>query len=79
LPPSLVQSPTPTVEPSWSVPDIGALPDDDESRLVRLGRDLITATYADGFSEQQHIYGPFEPILEELARLKATSMGRPAP
>jgi thiosulfate dehydrogenase len=32
--------------------------------------------YADGFSEKQHIYGPFEPIREELARLKATKTGR---
>jgi len=30
----------------WTVPEIGALPDDDHGRLVRRGRDLITATYA---------------------------------
>jgi thiosulfate dehydrogenase len=30
----------------WTVPEIGALPDDDYGRLVRRGRDLITATYA---------------------------------
>ena len=30
----------------WTVPEIGALPDDANSRLVRRGRDLITATYA---------------------------------
>lgn len=33
-------------DPAWAVPDIGALPDDDFGRLVRRGRDLITATYA---------------------------------
>src|SRR5262249_29452271 len=30
----------------WTVPEIGALPDDASGRLVRRGRDLITATYA---------------------------------
>lgn len=30
----------------WSIPDIGALPDDDHGRQVRFGRELITATYA---------------------------------
>jgi thiosulfate dehydrogenase len=30
----------------WTVPEIGALPDNAEGRLVRRGRDLITATYA---------------------------------
>jgi thiosulfate dehydrogenase len=30
----------------WTVPEIGALSDDDHGRLVRRGRDLITATYA---------------------------------
>jgi thiosulfate dehydrogenase len=30
----------------WTVPEIGALPDDSHGRLVRHGRDLITATYA---------------------------------
>lgn len=33
-------------DPSWSVPEIGALPDDENGRLIRRGRDLITATYA---------------------------------
>lgn len=32
--------------PVWTVPEIGALPQDDHGRLVRRGRDLITATYA---------------------------------
>jgi len=30
----------------WTVPEIGALPNDASGRLVRRGRDLITATYA---------------------------------
>ena len=30
----------------WTVPEIGALPDNDYGRQVRRGRDLITATYA---------------------------------
>ena len=29
----------------WTVPEIGALPNDADGRLVRQGRDLITATY----------------------------------
>lgn len=33
-------------DPIWSVPEIGALPDNEQSRLIRRGRDLITATYA---------------------------------
>jgi thiosulfate dehydrogenase len=32
--------------PIWTVPEIGALPNDANSSLVRRGRDLITATYA---------------------------------
>ena len=32
--------------PVWTVPEVGALPDDAHGRLVRRGRDLITATYA---------------------------------
>ena len=30
----------------WTVPEIGALPNDAHDRLVRSGRDLITATFA---------------------------------
>jgi thiosulfate dehydrogenase len=30
----------------WTVPEVGALPDNEHGRLVRRGRDLITATYA---------------------------------
>lgn len=36
----------PSPDPFWNVPDIGSLPNDDHGRLVRQGRDLITATYA---------------------------------
>jgi thiosulfate dehydrogenase len=32
--------------PVWTVPEVGALPDDANGRLIRRGRDLITATYA---------------------------------
>jgi thiosulfate dehydrogenase len=35
-----------TSGPIWTVPEVGALPNDDHGRLVRRGRDLITATYA---------------------------------
>jgi thiosulfate dehydrogenase len=30
----------------WTVPEVGALPDDANGKLVRRGRDVITATYA---------------------------------
>jgi thiosulfate dehydrogenase len=32
--------------PIWTVPEIGALPDNAKSRQIRRGRDLVTATYA---------------------------------
>ena len=34
-------------EAAYAVPDLGALPDDAHGRLVRRGRDLFTATYAE--------------------------------
>jgi thiosulfate dehydrogenase len=34
------------LDPAWEVPEVGALPDDAHGRLVRRGRDLVTATYA---------------------------------
>lgn len=43
---TLAQSPPPSAPPVWTVPEIGALPDDASGRLIRRGRDLITATYA---------------------------------
>ncbi|AWN44336.1 cystathionine gamma-synthase [Methylobacterium durans] len=33
-------------ETNYAVPDLGSLPDDAQGRLVRRGRDLVTATYA---------------------------------
>ena len=33
-------------DPQWSVPEVGALPNDENGQLIRRGRDLITATYA---------------------------------
>ena len=44
--PGAAQQITPPNPPIWTVPEIGALPDDANSRQVRKGRDLITATYA---------------------------------
>jgi thiosulfate dehydrogenase len=32
--------------PIWTTPEVGPLPDDEQGRLVRRGRDLVTATYA---------------------------------
>src|SRR5499433_3887549 len=37
---------TPASQRIWTVPEIGALPNNAQGRLVRGGRDLITATYA---------------------------------
>jgi thiosulfate dehydrogenase len=39
-------SPKEKLDTIWTVPEVGALPDDDYGRLVRRGRDLVTATYA---------------------------------
>src|SRR5262245_51590077 len=33
-------------DPQWSVPEIGALRDDDDGRVLRRERELIAATYA---------------------------------
>jgi thiosulfate dehydrogenase len=44
--PGAAQQTTPPNPPIWTVPEIGALPDDANGRLVRKGRDLVTATYA---------------------------------
>jgi len=40
------QSPAAVKPPIWTVPEVGALPNDDLGRLIRRGRDLVTATYA---------------------------------
>src|SRR6266550_7592502 len=37
---------TPSAQQIWTVPEIGALPNNANGRLVRRGRDLITATFA---------------------------------
>src|SRR5215207_3246314 len=37
---------TPPAPQIWTVPEIGALPNDAASQQIRRGRDLITATYA---------------------------------
>jgi thiosulfate dehydrogenase len=37
---------TPAAAPVWTVPEVGALPNDARGQLIRRGRDLITATYA---------------------------------
>ena len=40
------QTATPPGGTIWTVPEVGALPDNDYGRLVRRGRDLVAATYA---------------------------------
>src|SRR3984893_3059021 len=40
------QTAAPSSDAIWAVPEVGALPDDNQGRLVRHGRDLVTATYA---------------------------------
>ena len=35
--------------------------------------------YADGFTQRQHKYGPFAPIREAIARMKAAQPGGRAP
>src|SRR6516164_6734084 len=44
--PAVADSTLAPAAPIWTVPEVGALPDDEHGRLVRHGRDLITATYA---------------------------------
>ncbi len=43
---SIAEEAHPPSPPIWTVPEIGAIPDDYYGRVVRRGRDLITATYA---------------------------------
>jgi thiosulfate dehydrogenase len=45
LPAGAQEAPAP-MPPLWTMPEVGALPDDPHGRLVRRGRDLVTATYA---------------------------------
>jgi thiosulfate dehydrogenase len=44
--------------------------------LLQKPEDTPYGPYADGFSEQQHKYGPFGPIREALARLRAKEPAR---
>jgi thiosulfate dehydrogenase len=47
--------------------------------LLQKPVDAPYGPYADGFSEQQHKYGPFAPIRAAIAKLKAEQKGTPAP
>ncbi len=44
--PGIAQDVTAQGSSIWTVPEVGALPESEHGRLVRRGRDLITATYA---------------------------------
>jgi thiosulfate dehydrogenase len=44
--PAMAQDLRMPISPIWGVPEVGSLPDDAHGRLVRRGRDLVTATYA---------------------------------
>jgi hypothetical protein len=46
------------IDTIWTVPNVGALPDDSDGRLVRRGRDLVTATYAYIGPEVSDRYAP---------------------
>ena len=77
-----------TVEQAWDVaayvisqprPHKAGL-DKDFPDLLEKPVDTPYGPYADGFSEQQHKYGPFAPIRAAIARLKAEKEGSaPAP
>jgi thiosulfate dehydrogenase len=51
----------------------------DFPELLEKPVDAPYGPYADGFSEQQHKYGPFAPIRAAIAKLKAEQKGAPAP
>jgi len=53
--------------------------DKDFPDLLEKPVDAPYGPYADGFSEQQHKYGPFAPIRAAIARLKAEKAGAPSP
>ena len=44
IPPATASASTASAAPSWIVPDIDKLPDDDWGRTVRYGRDLVAKT-----------------------------------
>ena len=72
-------NPQPTVEEAWDIAAyLVSLPRPHKEGLDRDFPDLLQkpvdtpyGPYADGFSQQQHNYGPFAPIRDEIARLKA--------
>jgi thiosulfate dehydrogenase len=47
--------------------------------LLQKPVDTAYGPYADGFSVEQHKFGPFAPIRAELARLEAEKAGRASP
>jgi thiosulfate dehydrogenase len=51
--------------------------DHDYPDLLQKPVDTPYGPYADDFSEQQHKYGPFGPIREAIARLKAQAGDAP--
>jgi thiosulfate dehydrogenase len=51
--------------------------DKDFPDLLEKPMDAPYGPYADGFSEQQHKYGPFAPIRAAIAKLKAEQKGTP--
>src|SRR6516162_8918115 len=53
--------------------------DKDFPDLLEKPVDAPYGPYADGFSEQQHKYGPFAPIRAAIAKLKAEKAGGPSP
>src|SRR5215472_17210842 len=53
--------------------------DKDFPDLLEKPVDAPYGPYADGFSEQQHKYGPFAPIRAAIVKLKAEKAGGPSP
>jgi thiosulfate dehydrogenase len=53
--------------------------DKDFPDLLQKPVDAPYGPYADGFSEQQHKYGPFAPIRAAIAKLKAEKAGESTP
>ena len=53
--------------------------EEDFPDLLEKPVDAPYGPYADGFSEQQHKYGPFAPIRAAIAKLKAEQKSTPAP
>ena len=74
------RNPMLSVEEAWDVaayvesqarPHKSGLDRDFSSDLVDKPVDAPYGPYADGFTEEQHKYGPFEPIRAAVARLTA--------